>query len=463
METASFHISAIAATLLFLSYVTATLVIPRSRKFIFKHILSLMGGTYIAGFILYLYGFWYGASDNFFTSSLRAAISALEMFASRNDLIEVSEELKEESTLYMACFALVHFQALMLTLVFIIDIFGKRLESRFVAWRLLFGAEKRHIFIFDGADEKTAAVAGSIDRSDDNVIVFVKGVLDPEVKSLSLFEALVKGSKNRSKADGFENLGHVLSTPVSLSVALSTKKGWVYKSVMKLICSHASAEIFLISWDSPMNSEAAFNLSQDLVEGLDVRIYAGVNTEKSHVLKLGGQKYIHIFNRSFCVVDDLCSNTGLMERDRKKKSLILGFGHTARRCIEVMEEAGFENIDVIDTDVSCRKEEFLCFHPQLREMTGLNFFSHAFKSNDFWAYLHEHISSIHNVIIFGQDKAANYEKASQIARYAGMAKKDMSDFHIYMMEDSSQPGDNCPGMSAFGKTADIYRYEHMTR
>ena len=237
METASFHISAIAATLLFLSYVTATLVIPRSRKFIFKHILSLMGGTYIAGFILYLYGFWYGASDNFFTSSLRAAISALEMFASRNDLIEVSEELKEENPLYMACFALVHFQALMLTLVFIIDIFGKRLESRFVAWRLLFGAEKRHIFIFDGADEKTATVAGSIDRSDDNVIVFVKGVLDPEVKSLSLFEALVQGSKSRSKADGFENLGHVLSTPVSLSVALSTKKGWVYKSVMKLICS----------------------------------------------------------------------------------------------------------------------------------------------------------------------------------------------------------------------------------
>lgn len=459
----SFHISALAATLLLLLYVSINVLVPRFRKFTLKHILGLMSGTFLAGYVIYLWGFWHGASDNFFTASLRALISALEMFASRNDLIEVSEHLKEDNPLYMALFALIHFQALMLTLIFIVDIFGKRLESRILANGLVLGAKSRRLFLFDGADERTEAIVKSLEKDPGNLIVFVKGMLDPEVKSLSIFEAFIKGSRNRAKADGFEDLGHVLNTPVSLSVALSTRKGWVYRSMMKLICRCRSTEVFLLSWESAMNAEAAYALSQDLPEGMDVTIHAGVNVNRAHAGKLAGQKYVKIFNRSLRVVEDLCGRTPVLEEGKDRKTLILGFGHTAMRCVEVLSESGFKSIDVIDPETGRRKEEFLCFHPALRGKEGLRFFSHALRSNDFWAYLYENIAATGNVIIFGQDKAANYEYATQILRYAVSVKSDMSDFHIYLMEDSRQPGDDESHIHFFGTTENIYNYQQITK
>lgn len=456
------HIQSLIWVLMFAAYVAANLMIPTTRKFIIRHIIGLMGCTYLAGFLLYLWGFWYGASANFLTASLRAAIAALEMFASRSELIEVSEELKEENMLYMVMFALVHFQALMLSLVFIVDMFGKRLESRMAAWRLLFNAGRRRLLIFDGADEKTLAIARSIPADPDSEIVFVQGMLDTEVKSVSLLEALIKGVKNRNNLDDFEAYGTVLNTPVSLAMAFSMRKGWVYRSCLKLIKRYSSAEVFLMSWDSPMNADASYWLSEDLPEGLDVKIYAGVNTYKPHSEKLTGKRYVTASNRSYFVAEDLCRNTPLLTCGAGKHTLVIGFGHTAQTCIESMVDAGFDRIDVADPEVARRMEEYLCFHPGYRDIKGLKFHSHAVRSNEFWAFLSENMKSLDNVVIFGQDGSANFETAFQILRYARKVKTDLTGFRIFLMEDKKQPGDDAEHIFTFGKTEDIFSYQHIT-
>lgn len=457
------HINSLAGIILFSLYVTATLMIPKTRKFTINHMLGLMLGTYGAGFLLYLWGFWHGASNNFFTASLRAAVAALEMFASRNSLIEVSEELKEENIIYMIIFSLVHFQAAMLTLVLIIDMFGKRLHSRILADFLYFGARKKKLIIFDGAEESSKAIASSIPADPANLIIFIRSVLDPEVKSVSLFDVLLRNSRKRSATDEFEALGYVLITPVSLSEALCARKGWVYSLVRMLINKCSSAEIFLTSWGSETNADAAYTLSEDLPDGLDVHIYTGVNIAMPHAQKLMGKKYVCISSRSSYVVEDLCKNTPLLSGGSRGRTLIIGFGRTARRCIEILCEEEFRQIDVVAPEVRIYSEEFLCFHPDLRDMEGLRFYSYATRSNDFWTYLFNNISSISNVIVFGQDKAANYNIAAQILRYAKTVIADTDGFRVYLMEDSGQAGDDAPGMYTFGKTEDIYSYTQITK
>lgn len=443
--------------------VSAILLIPAARKFINKHILPLMIITYISGFSLYLWGYWFGASTSMFSVSLRAAISALEMFASKSDLVEVSEELKMENALYMLLFAVTHFVAIILTFTFILDMFGKRLVSRLQMKSLVWGAKDKHLILFDDTNEITASIAKSIPADPKNVIVFVKGIIDPQVKSLSIFDALLKGFNNRTKSDACENLGTVIYAPVSLANALATREGWVYKTTLKLIKKYKSSEIFIASWDSQMNANASYKLSQDLPEGLEAKIYAGVNITKPHTMKLYGSRYVKIVNRSSLVVENLCNTTPLLSEGKGKRTLILGFGYTARRCIQVLTEAGFTQIDTIDPEVGIRSEQFLCNNEKLRSMEGVRFFNYATKSNAYWAYIHENIDSIDNIIVFGQNQDTNYENAYNLINYAMTAKDNIEDLRVYMMENTVQPGDNSELVHSFGKAEDVYHYERLTQ
>jgi len=462
METSYFFKESIIGILLLIFIMLMLMLIPSARKFINKNIIPMMGLTFVMGFLLYLRGFWFGASNNFFSASLRAAVASLEMFASRSNLIEVEEELKEGNHLYMAIFSFVHFFAILLTLTFIIDLFGKRLVSRILAKTLRTNASGKNLYIFDGADDVAQTVAKSIPEDPNNRFIFVRGVLGgPETKSLSILDAILQGVKSKKKEESCESLGTVLYTQISLTDALANKETWLYKSVIKMLQAFKTAKVFLLTDDSNLNADAAYNLSNDLPEGLDVTIHAGVNTTKPHVMKLKGRKYIKYANRSRLVVDDLCETTPLMKEGKGKRTMIIGFGYTARRCIKVLAQEGFDRIDVIDPEYATRGEEFLCFNPSIRTMEGVRFFTHDKKSNAFWAYVRDNIDTLENVIVFGQERKANYEIAVNIIRYAQHARKDVSEFRVYMMEKERHEEDNVQGLYTFGCTGDIYTYERI--
>ena len=79
---------------------------------------------WVCGVILYSMGFAHeGSASSIVAWILRAFQASLMMFVSDNELMEVSPYYKEDTT-YMICFSLVHFSAVLLSAVLLLNTFG---------------------------------------------------------------------------------------------------------------------------------------------------------------------------------------------------------------------------------------------------------------------------------------------------------------------------------------------------
>lgn len=430
-------------------------LVPRLRNFITRHLALLALVTYMLGFTLYIQGFWFGASQNIFTASLRAAISALEMFASRSDLVEVSAHLKEESPLYMFLFSAVHFFAKLLTFIFIVDIFGKRVMSMFEAWSMCWRKHGKKLIIIDGSDENSLALARSIPQNDDCEIAFVKSMIDGETKHFSIANAMLAGLKSNHEKDECESIGRVFVTALPLANAIVQGKGWLPRRLKKLASRYKSTEVFFLAWDSELNADASYMLSKEM-ENANICIYPGVDTRNPHSAKLALRDNIHPVNRSIMVVNNLIEDTPILKDGADRKTLLIGFGYTGGICVEALVENGFTEIDILGSIVAQKSEEFLCFHPKVREMEKVRFIEYDFNSNGFWSYMYENLAGVDNVIIIGKDDEKIYTEGMRIYEYAKTVKSDMSGFRIYVSEQDAHPGDEV--LCAFGKREAIYNY-----
>ena len=139
-------------------------ILPESAWFVFS-----------AGMLIYYLGYAYGGTvDSFITLTLRAALSSFEMFLSKSNLIGIAENCKADS-LYMFFFAFFHASAVMVSMVFAVTCFGKRIVDygRGLVWQ--WSPIKSELHVFWGLNEKSILMAKDIyfQARDRSKIVFI--------------------------------------------------------------------------------------------------------------------------------------------------------------------------------------------------------------------------------------------------------------------------------------------------
>ncbi len=145
-------------------------------------------GIFVLGIVLYFIGFntsnQIGSYWNPLSLFYRSVIASLGMFISQNQLIAVSEHFKNSSAypltsvIYMSLFALTHFAALLVSFIFILNLFGFRVVSW---WRSFSHRTIEDTYVFFGINENSLILAGNIlsslqkeNSSKTGRIIFVK-------------------------------------------------------------------------------------------------------------------------------------------------------------------------------------------------------------------------------------------------------------------------------------------------
>ena len=130
---------------------------------------------FFAGTIVYYYGYDYaGTYKNSLTLLLRSVLSSFEMFLSKSNLIGIAENCKN-SHWYMLTFAIVHTLAVVLSAIFAVACFGKRLLywGKSMIWGYVLTTHTTYVFW--GLNERSYMLARDLykKRTNRERIVFV--------------------------------------------------------------------------------------------------------------------------------------------------------------------------------------------------------------------------------------------------------------------------------------------------
>lgn len=434
---------------------------PKIRHFITKRFSLIFLFVFIFGFIVYVIGYYRAVGENVFVSTFLALTSTLQMFAFGSDLYELTTDPASASVPFVISYAVVHILALTLSVTFILDLFGKRLVSRIEMMLISWKKKKSPVCIIGGTDKNSLALAKSLidDPSVvDPVIIFINSIVDSKAKSFSL-EDLLDSSSVNDASDQAKAIGHVISTTASLSETLTRPDNWLCQSIIRLLRRNEDSRVFLLSSDSKQNADAAYSLALSLGDNTGTQIYAGIHPNSPDAHRLLDFKYVTLISKSELTVRGLMSNTPILSEGKCKPTLLVGFGHTGKSALVALAKEGFKEIDVASFSKEYRKEEFLCFNPQLRGMDGIHYMDSVVNSDAYWTYLRENIDRLCNIIIFTQEDASSYKAGARILEYAHSARKDMNDFRVYIMTPQSEivPKESC--MFTFGEIESTYTFK----
>lgn len=128
-------------------------------------------GVWLLGWVLYIIGFSEGGTKDSPALFLRSALSSLEMFVSHSDLIEVRHEC-HENFVYMLVFSIVHFAAVLLSVIFILRTFFYKMIVKIGLRKRVRNAN--NVYIFWGINDAAKVLAKNIKDKENNLILFFK-------------------------------------------------------------------------------------------------------------------------------------------------------------------------------------------------------------------------------------------------------------------------------------------------
>lgn len=421
------------------------------RKFISKHILVCMYVIFLLGFILYVIGFYEGASKNPLTLTFRAIISSIEMFTSHSDLIEVSHALKEHSVTYMVAFSLIHFLAVIVSAILILDIFGKRLISR--EYAAIMGKShyirRRDFYVFDGVDDNSISLARSIyenNVSSKPLIVFVRSSLPTDMKRFSLVDIFLNPSARKEEEIGIPGAKLVYSN-LPLSVVVRNHEGKLFKSLIKMLTRAKTASIFFLSSDSSANSAAAFALKSTL-DAMDrkIKIYANVDFKSTYTYNLakqsasGTKTEIRFINAARLAAEYLRSKPALQPvnfaNQGRFSALVLGFSTTGQEVFNALYEVGSEfdfKCQILDKQMHSLKGEYLSLQEEIAKNPNVELKNMDYYSTDFWDLFPKILDDLNFVVMCLGDEEENVKIAFKLYEYALQHRKNKTEnFRIFV-------------------------------
>ena len=234
------------------------------NRFVSEKVKYIAAGIFISGIIIYSIGFWdEGSKGNLIALFFRATLSSLEMFVSHSDLIEVRHSM-HENALYMLCFAIIHFAAVLLSAILIIPLLAYLWHSQ----KTLKKISAKKLFIFWGESTNSFLMAEDIVRTQTNgeyKILFIETPSDKKSSDSSIhFTHLFSGSLVKN-----EKMEHITALKALLLTSkVSTLKRDERSGLEALLADAGLSSVYQSIAHNPIEEIKIFLLSEDFEENL---------------------------------------------------------------------------------------------------------------------------------------------------------------------------------------------------
>lgn len=353
---------------------------------------SMVFACFFGGAIIYFLGYDYaGTYKNCFTLLLRSVLSSFEMFLSKSNLIGIAENCKN-SHWYMLAFAIVHTLAVILSTLFAVACFGRRILNwvKAIIWK--YGPENETTYVFWGLNERSYMLAKDLysNRTSRERIVFVD---------------FPDGTDNGNKSQGFSGLIGLLSFKMKVIQQLKDIDYLMYRSyarlseisekaedifddldlmsIKQILKNSDKSKHFIFTDNESSNLRAAINLLKYGEFKKDPIVYCAVRkTRFTTLFKEHYKEKLVIVDDSRIAVTALCKREvehstpiDYVTIDTEKaavtsvfNAMIVGFGTTGQDALRFLYEFSAlpdENgnkqkvrIDVIDTKMDTLEGDF---------------------------------------------------------------------------------------------------------
>lgn len=478
-----------------------------------------------SGYILYLIGFYHeGTADSALAIHLRSIISSLEMFVAHSDLLEVCPTCKE-SPLYMTCFVLVHFIAVVISLLVVLN-WAKERISKYL--HVISVKSSQNLYVFFDVNDAAWTLAKNINEfykgnnsNKEYRIVFIDepGEIEDEKTEkrfvdLLGIKAFRKSTQERFKSKEVKNALYVRSEKkISSNFLFKRQNIWSESNlddVGDLIKKSQNIHLFLFSDNEQDNITATWNLQQDnLLKNKKFTIYCKARDNDSN--RAAVNKHL-LFN--VVLIDDSALSIDVLKKwkveegfkemypahpinfvktnnkvgcvESKFTSLIIGCGRTGRDALRFIYEFGaFVGTDnekspfecyIVDKNIKSIQGGMERNIPALQLLDKeIKFCDMDFYSAEFNEELKRIINDLNYVVVAAGDDEQNINIANDIYEYAiRYRKKGIDRFNIFVrvynkvneniMDSVAQfysNADNNNVIKVFGKKDEIYTFKNV--
>ena len=420
---------------------------------------SLVLVCFFGGAIIYYYGYDYaGTYKNALTLLLRSVLSSFEMFLSKSNLIGIADNCKD-SHWYMLAFAIVHTLAVVLSAVFAVACFGKRILywGKSLIWR--YGPINQITYVFWGLNDRSYMLARDLysKRTNRERIVFVDFPNEKDENNKSQgFSGLIgllsfKLKVIRQLKDIEYILYRSFCRPSELSYKVDDNGNCKVKdffdeldlmSLKHILIKSRESKHFIFTDNEYSNLRAAINmLKSDDINSSAVIYCAARKT------RFASQLVEHYKGKLVIVDDSRIAVTALKKREVEHSNpidyvsidkdnaavtsvftaMIIGFGTTGQDALRFLYEfSAFPDehgnkqrvrIDVIDSKMDTLEGDFRQEVPAIKSINEITLRKMDVGSDSFYELLSDLSDSLDYVVIATGDDESNLTIASYIMEF----------------------------------------------
>lgn len=418
------------------------------------------------GMTIYYLGYAYhGSEANFLTLVLRSALSSFEMFLSKSNLIGIADNCKKDA-LYMFMFAFVHAAAMIVSMIFAVTCFWKRVRDwgRSILWR--YSSKKTNVNVFWGFNEKSIIMAKDIYLNSDGSdrIVFIDFPDDDENTKTGQSFSGIMGllTYKTAVAEQLSNTKYIMmkSSVSPLSIDISKKEILDDMGIGKLVKFMDRAEsvnCFVLTDNESFNIQVSLNLlDSEMGEKIDNMYCAARRTKeiaiheecwikgKLHIIDDSREAVMELAMRkdvdgAFYThpVNYVSVNHDMGYVETSFNSLIVGFGTTGQDAFRFLYEfSAFPDAErkksevkfyICDGNINGIKGGLCQEIPALEQLESngeIEFCHYNSASMGFYDKLCSIIDRLNYVVIATGNDEQNLDIAARIYEFAIQYRKD---------------------------------------
>ena len=459
---------------------------------------SLVFVCYFLGVLVYFYGYDYdGTSRSVIALLLRSMLSGFEMFLSKSNLIGIAENCKN-SAIYMTLFAFVHTLAVILSTLFAVACFWKRIKYwvRSQCWGWV--CKNETTYVFWGLNERSFMLAKDLHnhRNGKERIVFVSfpEEKDENNKSQSFSGLIGLLSFKLKMIRQIEGICYVLYRSSARPSEYSDKEKDFFDEMdlmqLKRILRRSGQSCHFIFTDNESsNLKAAIKMLQTEMfkDSKNTKLYCAVR--KTRFSKLLEEKY----EGQLRIIDDSRMSINSLKRGEVKnsqpidyvkvdsekavvescfRSLVIGFGTTGQDALRFLYEfSAFPGSDgkkspvkihVVDSNMNKLRGDFMQEVPAMEDLEGkeiedledkeIELHQMDVGSKKFFKLQRSLVKDLNYVVIAAGDDALNIEIASKLLEMANQYKDNsLEQFRVFVRIYNEE------NMVKFDAASDVYK------
>lgn len=480
--------------------------------------------TLISGCVMYYIGFFKtGTASSVIAYFVRPLIASLGMFVGNTSYQEVCEECTN-SPVYMTFFGIIHFAAITISAVVVINFFWKRLSSFFIRkwWWIqsVILKQKKSVNVFFGSNEPSFILTREMLEKGER-IVFIDSPSNGNEKSQQMSLSQIFGMFPYDRELMRQLKGrHCIVMNTTYDIAKDDKDNeFILDKLgighLRTIINYSGiVRIFFLSENAQNNIKSVINIQDDYVfrhPNCQIDIYAHAPRNNHNIAlerknrkkeEYAQKPAIHIIDSSYLAVQWLKINPKYhpvqfvkQTKEEQKRgvvndefnALVVGFGETGQEALAFLYEFGaFVNDKhvrspfccyIAETSARSLKGEFYMNRPALEGKKEIVFMGVSDKDENYWSQIKTKMQKLQYIVVSTGADESNMKIAIDLYQLAiSCRKNDLSRFKIFVRSHfqrneswmerissyyNSNNQSSLGEIVIFGKMSDIYTYDNI--